>query len=277
MNENDTWIDPAITVEASENQNSVLAKVAAAFETVKTNTKTIVLALTVTLVQPAMPGDANAALRYSQPSMSQNEEGEVNKSSIHQTEPITRDTLKSFMDPRLHTLIGDMSDNVLGYLSPMMTAIMGIENERHRWVIARWMIGVFLAPNVGHFDRAVSRFDKVGLSIDPEITAIARMYLQNEQFAIDLKNGKIILALASQDEIIARQEEDLSRINSLIEIKEAALAINQAELASDQAELASDQAALASNQAELLQLIELRDEILQNIEDIRARGTQRPA
>jgi hypothetical protein len=302
MNENDTWIDPAITVEASENQNSILAKVAAAFETVKTHTKanakTILLGLSVSLVQPAMPGDANAALRYSQPSMSQSEEGEVNKSSIHQTEPITRDTLKGFMNEGLHTQIEDFSDDVLGYLSPIIERVLGLDDEWKQGFIARWMIATFLAPDVSNFERATSMFERVGLVMDQSVLDTARIYLEAEQYKINRENGILIIAMATQDEIIAKQQRDYDKIEEIIaELKAntaetdadtAKLKANTAETDADTVKLKANTAKLKANTAKLdadtaelnAQIARLRLlqwEITQNIEDIKSRWTQSPA
>ena len=49
----------------------------------------------------------------------------------HQT--ITRETLKGFMDERLHELIDNLSDDVLAYLSPIIESAQStIANERYR-------------------------------------------------------------------------------------------------------------------------------------------------
>jgi peptidoglycan hydrolase CwlO-like protein len=75
----------------------------------------------------------------------------------------------------------------------------------------------------------------------------ARIYLQNEQFAIDRRNGIIIMALASQNEIIERFQGDYDSIEAMVN----ALIVRTAELDAQTAELDAQTAELDAQIARL--------------------------
>jgi len=255
---------------------------ARAVEGIKTHTATAILGISVALggagaataqeVRVALTEDKAAAAG------AENVGGEVQQ---QQTE-ITRETLKGFMDERLHDRVDELSDEAISYLAPIMQEVLTIDNERHRSLIATGIIAVFMAPNQRDFDRATSRFDRVDIELDEIVLMAARTYIEVEELRIQYERWEILLALADDQEMIERQRERIEEINGIIEwlqSQSADLQSQSADLQSQSADLQSQSADLQSQSADLQSQIDainnriaqmraLQWELMQIIEDI---------
>jgi septal ring factor EnvC (AmiA/AmiB activator) len=117
--------------------------------------------------------------------------------------------------------------------------------------VQRGILTLLVSPSVEVLDRALSRFERVGIEAPESAVVLLRAEMAIAEIRIRFENGKIMTRLAEGQAVLEEQRE---RIREL------------------EASIAAKKAKIAANEEVLERLRRLRAEIMHNIEAIRAAG-----